>query len=87
MRDSHKDRRARFAAESGHAGGPTGKTIVLGMLDREARQVRAKVVPNVRKRENIQTEILENVKHGTAVYTDNAVPYDGLASTSTSTTL
>ncbi|MFZ0825053.1 MAG: IS1595 family transposase [Terriglobales bacterium] len=78
LKNMHKDRRARFAAESGHAGGPTGKTIVLGMLDREARQVRAKVVPNV-KRETLQTEILENVKHGTAVYTDNAVPYDGLA--------
>jgi hypothetical protein len=66
-----------FAAESGHAGGATGKTIVQGMLDREARQVRAKVVPNV-KRETLQNEVLENVKYGTTVYTDDAVPYDKL---------
>ena len=74
----HRDRRARFAAESGHTGGPTGKTIVLGMLDREARKVRAQVVPNV-KRETLQNEILANIKFGSSVYTDDAVPYDGLA--------
>ena len=30
-----------------------GKTVVMGMLDRELRQVRAKVIPNV-KRETLQ---------------------------------
>ncbi|HEX8814753.1 MAG TPA: IS1595 family transposase [Terriglobales bacterium] len=79
LKNMHKDRRARFAAESGHSGGPTGKTVVLGMLDREARQVRAKVVPNV-KRETLQNEVLQNVKYGTHVYTDQAVPYDRLHS-------
>ncbi len=78
LKNMHRDRRARFAAESGHTGGPTGKTVVMGMLDREARQVRAKVVPNV-KRETLQNEILDNVKYGSPVYTDDAVPYDGLA--------
>ncbi|MGA9530170.1 MAG: IS1595 family transposase [Terriglobales bacterium] len=78
LKNMHRDRRIRFAAESGHTGGPTGKTIVLGMLDREARKVRAKVVPNV-KRETLQNEILANVKFGSSVYTDDAVPYDGLA--------
>ena len=77
LRNMHRDRRARFAAESGHTGGATGKTIVLGMLDREARQIRAKVVPNV-KRETLQNEVLDNVKYGTKVYTDDAVPYDKL---------
>jgi transposase-like protein len=73
----HKDRRERFAAQNGHTGGMTGKTIVVGMLDRDERKVRAKVVPNV-KRETLQAEVLKNVKHGTKVYTDNAVPYDNL---------
>jgi transposase-like protein len=77
LKNMHRDRRERFAAKSGHTGGPTGKTIVLGMLDREARQVRAKVVPNV-KRETLQNEVLDNVKFGTKVYTDDAVPYDKL---------
>jgi transposase-like protein len=77
LRNMHKDRRARFAAESGHTGGSTGKTIVVGMLDRDAREVRAKVVPDV-KRETLQAEILKNVKYGSTVYTDDAVPYDRL---------
>jgi transposase-like protein len=47
------------------------------MLDRESRQVRAQVVPNV-KRETLQNEILKNVKYGSAIYTDQAVAYDTL---------
>ncbi len=53
------------------------KTAVLGMLDRESRQVRAKVVKDV-KRETLQKEILNNVCAGSAVYTDQAVAYDKL---------
>jgi transposase-like protein len=53
------------------------KTAVIGMLDRDSRQVRAKVVPNV-KRETLQKEILKNVKFGSRVYTDQAVAYDHL---------
>jgi transposase-like protein len=47
------------------------------MLDRDERKVRAQVVPNV-KRETLQNEILENVKYGSKVYTDDAVRYDKL---------
>lgn len=53
------------------------KATVLGMFDRESREVRAKVVPNV-KRETLQNEILNNIKYGSAVYTDQAVAYDNL---------
>jgi transposase-like protein len=73
LKNMHRDRRERFAAQSGHTGGATGKTIVLGMLDRDER----KVVPDV-KRETLQTQILNNVKFGSPVYTDDAVPYDKL---------
>lgn len=51
-----------------------GKIPVMGMLDREARQVRATVIPNT-KRETLQTEILNQVEHGAKLYTDQAVPY------------
>jgi transposase-like protein len=51
------------------------KTVVMGMFDRESRQVRAKVIPNV-KRETLQKEILKNVKYGSKVYTDSAVSYN-----------
>jgi hypothetical protein len=43
----------------------------MGVLDRETRQVRAKVIPNV-KRETLQTEVLKQIKFGTNVYTDEA---------------
>ena len=54
-----------------------GKTAVVGMFDRESRQIRAKVIPNT-KRETLQAEILDNIEHGSAVYTDQAVAYDNL---------
>jgi transposase-like protein len=54
-----------------------GKTPVMGILDRDTRQVRAKVVPNTR-RDTLQGEILKNVKAGSAIYTDQAVAYDTL---------
>jgi transposase-like protein len=58
--------------------GNSNKTSVMGMLDRESRQVRAKVVPNV-KREVLQTEILNAIEKGSTVYTDGATGYDSLA--------
>jgi transposase-like protein len=53
------------------------KTAVMGMLDRDTRQVRAKVIPNVR-RETLQNEILDHVHHGATVYTDGACGYGDL---------
>jgi transposase-like protein len=53
------------------------KTIVMGMLNRQTRQVRAKVIPNV-KRETLQAEILEHVGFNAHVYTDGWVGYDKL---------
>jgi transposase-like protein len=55
----------------------THKTAVLGMLDRESRQIRAKVVPNVR-RDTLQAEILNTIQPNTHVYTDQAVTYTTL---------
>jgi transposase-like protein len=77
LKNMHRDRRARFAAEGGHTGGATGKAIVQGMYDRDLRQVRASVVPNT-KRETLQNQVLNNVKYGSKVFTDDAVPYDCL---------
>jgi transposase-like protein len=54
-----------------------GKSPVMGMLDRETRQVRASVVPNIR-RDTLQGKILAEVEHGTKVYTDEATAYEGL---------
>ena len=51
---------------------------VMGMLDRESRQVRAKVIPDV-KRETLQNEILNQIAKGSTVYTDGWPGYDRLA--------
>jgi transposase-like protein len=53
------------------------KTIVMGMLNRETRQIRAKVIPNV-KRETLQAEILANVGFNAHVFTDGWSGYDGI---------
>jgi transposase-like protein len=58
----------------------THKTSVIGMLDRESRQIRAKVVPNV-KRDTLQKEILGTIEPGSKVYTDQAVAYNQLKKT------
>jgi len=54
------------------------KVPVMRMLDRELRQVRAKVVPNV-KRETLQNAILAEIEKGSTVYTDASASYDKLA--------
>lgn len=51
----HADRRMRM--QTAHKGNQ--KAIVMGMLDRESRQVRARVVPDV-KRETLQAAILRD---------------------------
>ena len=53
------------------------KAIVFGMLDRNTRQVRAQVVPNV-KRDTLQNAILDRVGFGSTVYTDGYHAYDKL---------
>jgi len=55
----------------------TNKVPVMGMLDRETRQVRAQVIPNV-KRETLQNAILNQIEGGATIYTDNASAYDRL---------
>lgn len=74
VQNMHKDRRARMQAQGGYMG---GKTVVQGIFDREARQVRAQVLPDM-KRETLQNAVLDNVKYGSSVYTDSAVGYDRL---------
>jgi transposase-like protein len=55
----------------------TRKIAVMGMLDREARKVRAKVIPQV-DRAVLQEAILESVSKGSTVYTDKLGAYANL---------
>jgi len=75
-KNMHRDRKARLWKQGRIHG---GKTVVQGLFDREARQVRAQVLPDI-KRETLQNAVLSNVKYGSTVYTDDAVGYDLLHS-------
>jgi len=75
LQNMHKDKKVRYNATRG----VHGKAIVMGLLDRELRQVRAKVVPDV-KRETLQNEVMRQVKFGSKVYTDEWIGYDNLHS-------
>jgi len=73
-RKMHADKReARYKALKARPSIP-----VMGMLDRESRQVRAQVIPNV-KRETLQNAILDQIEKGSSVYTDRSVGYDNLS--------
>jgi ISXO2-like transposase domain/Transposase zinc-ribbon domain len=63
-----------FKAETGQG---TKKTPVFGLLDREARQVRAKVIPQV-NRAVLQNEILNSVSRGSRILTDENGAYTSL---------
>jgi transposase-like protein len=82
MKNMHKEKQNRVRALNvyGTASGTIGKAIVMGMLDRNARQVRAQVVPNV-ERLTLQNAVLNTVEHGTNVYTDQAPAYKRLNQT------
>jgi transposase-like protein len=69
-RKMHKDRRVR------HMNGEK-RPIVMGMKTRNTREVRAMVVPNI-KRETLQNKILEHVDFGSEIYTDQLTSYDTL---------
>jgi transposase-like protein len=70
----HRDK--RLALQNGI--NAKAKNPIMGMLDRESRKVRAKVVPDV-KRSTLQREILNHIEKGSTVYTDGWPGYDNLA--------
>ena len=77
VRNMHRSKiRERFHGKS--VMGFNNKAIVMGIRDRETRQVRAKVIPDV-NRETLQNEILENIEKKSKVYTDQSQGYYNLA--------
>jgi transposase-like protein len=72
-KNMHIRKRMKAQAQGQH----TEKPIVFGMLERNTRQVRTKVVPNVR-RDVLQGEILNQVAPGSFIFTDAWKGYIGL---------
>ena len=77
-KNMHAGRRAQFktARESSLAGDANlvNKTAVWAVLDRQQRKVRATVVRQV-NREALQAAVLNQVEHGSKLYTDQARIY------------
>ncbi len=74
-KNMHASRRLKLqTALHGHG---DHKTVVMGMLDRDTREVRTRVIPNV-KRETLQSEILRQVQGAGTVYSDQHYGYDNL---------
>jgi transposase-like protein len=70
---SKRAKRGRFSADKPRS----EKVAVVGLLDRDSRQVRASVVPNV-NRETLQDAILANIEGKSTVYTDRWKAYSQL---------
>jgi hypothetical protein len=79
LKNMHVAKRARYRTLSASEtnSGPIGKTVVMGMLDRKAGKIRTAVVPDT-SRISLQTQVLQNIHHGTKVYTDEAHAYKRL---------
>jgi transposase-like protein len=80
FRNMHKNKKVELQRSRGEQIEPDlhiGKAIVMGMLDRDLREVRAHVIPNV-QRETLQNAILKHVKYGSRVFTDEWAGYNGL---------
>lgn len=75
FKNMHASRRNKL--QTAQDGQGDNKTAVMGMLDRHTRQVRAKVIPDV-KRITLQAEILRNVVPVGKVYSDSHYGYDNL---------
>ncbi len=71
-RNMHKNKKAKITGTGG-----AGKAIVMGILDRNTREVRVKHVSDTR-RDTLQAEIRKHVKPGSDVFTDAWVGYLGL---------
>jgi transposase-like protein len=72
-RNMHKSDRERKGIKGS---GMSGKTPVLGMIERGGR-VKAEVVPDVR-RKTLRPRVTDNVEVGSALYTDALKSYTGL---------
>jgi transposase-like protein len=73
----HMDIRTRKLAEGKLGRGGYGKAIVFGLLDRNTKKARVKVVGTPKKGE-LRGEIGKHVEAGSAIYTDALKSYRGL---------
>jgi transposase-like protein len=76
-RNMHRSKRERLSRDGGMQGGH-GKTVVMGMLERDG-EVRTEVLGHKREKKTMRKIINENVFPGTWIMTDEFANYDGLS--------
>lgn len=76
VENMHLDKQVRRILQGRGGRGPSGKTIVMGLLERHGK-ARVKVIP-ARRKKNVQAEVRQHVEPGSALYTDALKSYDGL---------
>jgi len=77
LRNMHRSKKEKLGM-AGSGGFQRNKTIVMGVVDREKKQIRAEVIPFA-DREKMHAMVHKHVKMGSTMYTDNHIGYDGLA--------
>jgi transposase-like protein len=73
----HLDKRTRLRMGKRRVGGFEGKAIVSGLLDRNTKEARVKVLGNVRQF-HIRTNVIDNVEKGSTIYSDSLRSYRNL---------
>jgi transposase-like protein len=73
----HLDKQTRARMGKARIGGYEGKTVVMGLLDRNTKKARVKVLPNTRAF-HVRTNVIDNVEKGSTVYSDSLRSYRNL---------
>jgi|ERR1700733_3949417 len=73
----HLDKQTRARMGKVRVGGTEGKTVVMGLLDRNTKKARIKVLPNTRAF-HVRTHVIANVEKGSTVYSDSLRSYRNL---------
>ena len=68
----------RMLSQAGIGRGPSGKTAVVGINDRDTNEVRAEVITDTTG-ETLQGFVREHTEEGATVYSDEHKSYSGLA--------
>lgn len=78
LKNMHTMKKIRkYIAGEINQGGYAGKAIVMGLLERNSKQVRATVMPDIKK-VRTDAQIKEHVAEGSTLYTDEATIYRSL---------
>jgi transposase-like protein len=72
-----RGRNPKYITPKGKYGRVTDKVPVFGALDRETRQIRTKVLPQV-NREQLMNAILSNIEKGSTIHSDGLMEYRNL---------